>query len=488
MQWIIYKGIGIIYVERHRELFNLFADSLLRKIVQNRLIIPCLRMIRCCISNKFVPMRSGGLDNYMKLNYKRTFFIGLAFLSISSFWQMYDSIIPLILHNTFHLNETWTGVIMAADNILAVFLLPIIGSLSDRVDTRLGKRTPFVIGGTTIAVCCMMVLSVANNTRNFVLFVIILALTLIAMAMYRSPAVALMPDLTPKPLRSKANAIINLMGAIGGMYALVLIKTLVGKSQNPNYTPLFAGIAFMMIVAVVVLVITTREKKISEQIAKEYPQEAAEEVKKAGQPLPKEVKKSLVFILLSIFLWFTAYNAVTTAFSRYATVVWGIKGGGFADCLMVATVAAILSYIPIGILSSRFGRKRMIQGGIVLMFVSYTAAAMVTEFTPLINLGFALIGIGWASISVNSLPMVVEMCTGSDVGKFTGLYYTFSMIAQIITPILSGWLLQYVSYKTLFPYAMVFSVLAFITMCFVKHGDNRPTRKASLVENFDIDD
>ena len=153
----------------------------------------------------------------MKLNYKRTFLVGLAFLSICAFWQMYDNIVPLILQGTFHLNETLTGAIMAADNVLAVFLLPLLGSLSDKADTRWGKRTPFIVVGTVLAVVLMMLLPHADKTGNFVLFVISLFFLLIAMGLYRSPAVALMPDLTPKPLRSQANAIINLMGAVGGI-------------------------------------------------------------------------------------------------------------------------------------------------------------------------------------------------------------------------------------------------------------------------------
>ena len=193
-------------------------------------------------------------------------------------------------------------------------------------------------------------------------------------------------------------------------------------------------------------------------------------------------------ILISIFLWFTAYNAVTTAFSRYARTVWGREGGGFANCLMVATVAAIISYIPIGMISAKAGRKKTIMGGLVLMLISFFAAIFFTEYHAVINLGFALIGMGWAAVSVNSLPMVVEMCSSEDVGKYTGLYYTFSMSAQIVTPILSGAFLQYVSYRTLFPYACVFTVAAMITMSMVYHGDNKPERKKNLLENFDVED
>lgn len=425
----------------------------------------------------------------MKLNYRRTFFVGLAFLSISAFWQMYDNIVPLILQNTFCLNESVIGALMAVDNVLAVFLLPVIGTFSDNVDTRLGRRTPFIICGTFVAVCLMMLLPYADRSQNLWLFVIALGLTLFAMATYRSPAVALMPDLTPKPLRSNANAVINLMGAVGGVYSLILIRLLVKEEQNPSYFPVFLGVAVIMIVAVIVLVTTIKEKKLAAQIAGEYPDVEEENVRmtESGE-LALEVKRSLRFILASIFLWFTAYNAVTTAFSRYAVTVWKMEGGGFASCLMVATVAAIISYIPTGAAASRIGRKKTILIGLLLMLISYTSVFFFPRYNPAANIFFAMIGVGWAAVGVNSLPMVVEMSKGSDIGKYTGLYYTFSMAAQIFTPIISGALLQYVSYNTLFPYAMFFTVCAMITMSTVKHGDSRPVQKKSVLENFDVDD
>lgn len=424
----------------------------------------------------------------MKLNYKRTFFIGFAFLAISAFWQMYDNIVPLILQNTFHLSESVIGVIMAVDNVLAVFLLPIIGTFSDKVDTRLGKRTPFILFGTAAAVLLMLMLPMADKKGNMMLFVVALGATLLAMAMYRSPAVALMPDLTPKPLRSKANAIINLMGAIGGVYTLVLIKLLVGKGKTPSYLPVFLGVAGIMVLSVITLLCTTNEKKIAKLVAMEYPEQEEEIAITPEGKLDPAVKKSLVLILLSVLFWFAAYNAVTTAFSRYAVTVWNMEGGGYADCLMVATVAAIISYIPIGIIASKIGRKKTILIGIALMGSCFLMAAFMPEYHPIINVGFCMIGFGWAAIGVNSLPMVVEMSKSGDIGKYTGLYYTFSMSAQIATPILSGMLLDFVSYRTLFPYAAVFSALAFVTMSMVKHGDNRPEKKKTVLENFDVED
>ncbi len=427
----------------------------------------------------------------MKLNYKRTFFIGLAFLSISGFWQMYDSIIPLMLQNTFHLGETVTGALMAMDNVLAIFLLPLFGTLSDKADTKIGKRMPFIVGGTLLAVTLLLLLSAADKKQSLVMFLSILFLLLLSMGLYRSPAVALMPDLTPNRLRSKANAVINLMGAVGGVYALIMIKLLVGAGERPDYLPLFISIGGLMMVAVAVLFATVKEKRIAEEIKKQGA-ESGEGKEDRAVPqktaMPKEVKRSMIFLLISIFLWFTAYNAVTTAFSRYTRVVWHMEGGSFADCLMVATVAAICSYIPIGNIASRVGRKKTILAGIALMSLCYFAAVFVGAYHPLVNIAFAAIGVGWAAINVNSYPMIVEMSKGCDIGKFTGTYYTFSMAAQIFTPVLSGFLLENVSYRTLFPYAFLFSMLAFVTMIQVHHGDSRPEKKKDMLENFDVDD
>ena len=427
----------------------------------------------------------------MKLNYKRTFFIGLAFLSISGFWQMYDSIIPLMLQNTFHLGETVTGALMAMDNVLAIFLLPLFGTLSDKADTKIGKRMPFIVGGTLLAVTLLLLLSAADKKQSLVMFLSILFLLLLSMGLYRSPAVALMPDLTPNRLRSKANAVINLMGAVGGVYALIMIKLLVGAGERPDYLPLFISIGGLMMVAVAVLFATVKEKRIAEEIKKQGAERGEGKEDRAvpqKTAMPKEVKRSMIFLLISIFLWFTAYNAVTTAFSRYTRVVWHMEGGSFADCLMVATVAAICSYIPIGNIASRVGRKKTILAGIALMSLCYFAAVFVGAYHPLVNIAFAAIGVGWAAINVNSYPMIGEMSKGCDIGKFTGTYYTFSMAAQIFTPVLSGFLLENVSYRTLFPYAFLFSMLAFVTMIQVHHGDSRPEKKKDMLENFDVDD
>ncbi len=422
----------------------------------------------------------------MKLNYKKTILIGLAFLTISAVWQMYDNIIPLILKNTFGLGETLTGTIMALDNVLALFLLPFFGALSDKVNTPIGKRMPFILIGTLVAAIALCIIPYADMTKNLLLFVIILFVLLLALGFYRSPAIALMPDLTEKPLRSKGNAVINLMGAVGGLYALIMISIFGG---NKTYFPLFLSIAILMIIGITILFFTIKENKLRSMMPTEEDEDDnVSNTVIENKKLPKDVKKSLIFILLSVFLWFFAYNALTTAFSRYATTVWKLKGGSYTYCLMIAMVSAIISYIPIGAIASKIGRKKTILIGIGLITFSYLCVGLYSQYHISVIFFFCIIGFAWASIGVNSLPMVVDICSAGDIGKYTGYYYTFSMAAQVITPIFSGFLLEHISYRILLPYAVFFSTLSFITMLMVKHGDSKPQAKKSVLENFDIDD
>ncbi|MBQ3269573.1 MAG: MFS transporter [Clostridia bacterium] len=421
----------------------------------------------------------------MKLNTRRTLLIGLAFFSICAFWQMYDTIIPLILRDTFHIGDSLAGAIMAADNVLALFLLPLFGKLSDRTDTPLGKRMPYILGGTACAVVLTLALCGADAPGRFGLFIIVLGLLLVAMGTYRSPAVALMPDVTPKPLRSKANAIINLMGALGGIYALAAVRLLVGAHGDgrADYTWVFVSVAALMAVAVALLCLRVRENALRAENAD--PEE--EKDGGAGGKLPPEKMRSLALILCSVALWYMGYNAVTTAYSKYFTSMWGDLDGA-ATCLLIATGGAVVSYVPVGMLSSRFGRKRIILLGVVILAACFAIAGMVRTFSTAVYALFVIIGFAWAAINVNSYPMVVEISRSGDVGKYTGYYYTFSMAAQIVTPIISGWLLEHVGYHTLFPYAAGLVALAFVTMLFVRHGDNRPGAAKSVLEHYDVED
>ena len=448
----------------------------------------------------------------MKLNNKRTILVGLAFLSICALWQMHDNVIPLILTKTFHMNETYSGVIMAADNILALFLLPFFGSLSDRTSTKLGKRMPFILFGTGCAVILMNLLPLLDNSYaaepsplKLASFVIVLALLLIAMGTYRSPAVALMPDVTPKPLRSRANAIINLMGAVGGVFYLAFaavlypnskVKALEEAGKHVDYQPLFLIVSAVMFLAVGILFLTIRERKLTEEnqaLEAQHPEwNLAVDDGSGNEALPKPVKRSLAFLLASIALWFIGYNGVTTWFSTYVDVVMGQGLGGASQCLLIATVGAVVSYIPIGALAAKIGRKRTIQIGIVLLAacfaMGYVLTTMYTTITPVMFIVFALVGFAWAAINVNSLPMVVEMCKGSDIGKFTGYYYTASMAAQVVTPVLAGTLMRQIDYRVLFPYAALFVALSFVTMLFVRHGDVKAAAKKGLEAFEDMED
>ncbi len=251
-----------------------------------------------------------------------------------------------------------------------------------------------------------------------------------------------------------------------------------------------------MVISVAVLFITVKEPKLYKKqriLQSEHPEwETWESEEGVSGALPREVKRSLIFILLSIFLWFMGYNAVTTWYTTYVSRIMGQSLGGASTCLLIATGGAIVSYIPIGIISSKIGRKKTILLGVFLLALSFMGTCVLTLTFDSINfimfVCFALVGMAWAAINVNSLPMVVEMCKGSDVGKFTGYYYTFSMAAQVITPILSGYLLSAVSYKILFPYAAFFALLSSVTMCFVRHGDGKEPPKKGLDAFRSMDD
>ena len=433
----------------------------------------------------------------MKLNYKRTILIGLAFMSILAFWQFYDQVIPYLLEYTFKLGTFEANAIMSIDNVLAIFMLPLFGAISDRTRTKLGKRTPYILFGTIIASILLVFLGVLEESKNFWGFIIVLMAILVTMSVYRTPAVAYMPDVTEKQLRSKANAIINLVGYIGGIFATVVMMFMLKSEKNEqgesvysasqSFLPVFIVIAAFMLITVLIMVFSVNENKILKETNIKDEEEI---IYGKSKKLDRAVLKSLIFILLSVFLWFMAYNAVTTAFSRYCVNVLKVDLSTSSSWLLTATIAAIIAFVPLGFLSSKVGRKATILIGVAVMTVCYLCAFFIRIPTPLMYVVLAIIGIGWAAINVNSFPMVVEMSSGADVGKYTGIYYTFSMAAQISTPLLSGLIIDNSTfgYLTLFPYAVIFSALSFITMLFVKHGDSKPAKKKSLLENFDSED
>lgn len=522
----------------------------------------------------------------MKLSYKRTILVGFAFFLICAFWQIYDVTIAMSLTSKFGLSQTASGIVMALDNILALFLLPLFGKISDNHKGKGGRRTPFIRVGTILAVALLLVLSIVDyiqlhniedytaidnpvtmeriydeqkdtllktpegveftlaeefpdrdefakltteskrmeinrfgrpvevnlytryvvparqacasvvteqNPTVLYIFLAVLLLLLISMAIFRTPAVALMPDVTLKPLRSKANAIINLMGNAGGILVLALGSILaISKAKNAymNYMAVYGIVGCIMLAALMIFLSKVKEVQ--------WAQEAREESVRLGlseentetaiekKPLNKPQISSLIFLMLSIVFWFFGYNAVT---SKYAVYAQDVLDKDATLTLLLANAAAIITYLPVGFIASKIGRKKTILAGIVMLFLAFFVACFMNASSPnwLMYCMFCLAGIGWATINVNSFPMVVEMCSGADVGKYTGYYYTASMAAQSLTPVLSGYFMDKVAKTSLFPYASIFVAMAFVTMMFVKHGDSRPLVKKGI-EALEVDD
>lgn len=422
----------------------------------------------------------------MKLNYKKVIFTGFAFFLICAFWQAYDNVIPLILTNKFGMNQTWSGVIMALDNLFALFLLPLFGALSDKTNTKFGRRTPYIFIGTICAVLVFIFLPLIDTLW---LFILALLLVLLSMSIFRSPAVALMPDVTCKPYRSKANAVINLMGTAGGMIVLVfgtIFKT--SKEHKTDFFPYILATAGLMLLGLIVFLLTVREKKwaaeMIEDAEKYFPDKEEEERETVGGKLTKSQVVSLVLILASVALWYMGYNAVTSKYSLYAT---NVLGHDYNLTMMIAQGAAIVAYIPVGLLASKMGRKKTVLIGVALLFTAFlTAAFMRKGSSPIIMYTlFALAGIGWATINVNSFPMVVELAKSSDTGRYTGFYYTASMAAQTLTPVLSGVIMDAAgNMLPLFFYAAAMVGGSFLTMLFVRHGDSKPEKLQNKIEAF----
>jgi Na+/melibiose symporter-like transporter len=404
---------------------------------------------------------------------------------------MYDQVIPFILESTFGFSTLHANAIMSVDNILAIFMLPLFGALSDKTRSPLGKRTPYILFGTIAAAILLFLLGSFVGNGSKIGFIICLFLLLFVMSTYRTPAVAYMPDVTPNPLRSKANAIINLMGYIGGIFTTVLMMFVLKADTNEagekiypggqSFFPLFITIAIFMVACVLILVFSVRENQLLKHVEGEMADCHSEDDQtnsKEKQKLSPAVFRSLVFILLSVFFWYMAYNGVTTAFSRYCVEILGTDLSTSSGYLLVATVSAIAAFLPLGWISDKLGRKKTVLLGVAVMTLCYAYAITLSSSSPIIYLMFSIVGIGWAAINVNSFPMVVEMAKGSDVGKYTGFYYTFSMAAQITTPLLSGFLIDHfqAGYRLLFPYAVFFSALSFVTMCLVRHGDQKTSK------------
>lgn len=377
---------------------------------------------------------------------------------------------------------------MALDNVCALFLLPFFGSISDRCHSRLGRRTPFILVGSLLAALLIPLLAVADQMRSLPFFFTVLCLVLVVLSSYRSPCVALMPDVTPRPIRAKADAFNSLMAAASGVVILISISLAVPDVEHPNYMPVFLIISAIIILCTVLFAVFFREKKAVEKMhteslamgISEADMDASDEGGKEKET-DAVVRRSLLGILLCVFFYFMASNAVTSAFSKYASQVWGAGGGSFANFQLIATMVTLISYMPMANISCRIGRKLTTYIGIGLMCFGGFCIFMTPGYSPLIYVFVSISGVGMGTVATTIYPMIMEVASEKTTGRYTGYYYTASMSAQIITPILSGAVMEFIGYRYLYLYAIVCALLAALPLVMVQKGNT------ILLKDLDLD-
>jgi maltose/moltooligosaccharide transporter len=430
----------------------------------------------------------------LKLDYKKTFLIGFGFFGTSIMWALYNTYVPIYLQAGnpafdanlavqtfgFGLSATLTGFIMTLDNIAAFFIQPIMGAISDRTYTRIGRRMPYILIFAPIAVLAFVLIplvpqmipaelngQVSQLSGLFAFFVAALGVMLLAMAVFRTPVIALMPDLTPSPLRSKANGVINLMGGLGGVLAF-LGGGMLYKMYRP--LPFWVG-GGVTLIAVVILFWKVKEpRELVESAAR---QEEGLGVFRGLRDIPPENVRSLVLLILAIFFWFVGYNAVETFFSSYGVTTLGVSESTASMILSVAYVTFILFSIPSGFIATRFGRKRTIIVGLAI-FAVLLAIAFFVPVVPVVIVLLAVGGLAWSLVNINSLPMVVDISTSEEVlGTYTGLYYVAGTLAAVVGPILNGWVIDLTgrNYNMIFFVTPAFFVLAILCMLGVTKGE-----------------
>lgn len=393
----------------------------------------------------------------MRLNYKKTFLLGFGFFAISLTWSLYNSFVPIFLQK-FIASNGIIGFIMTLDNYAGLFLQPMFGTLSDRTRTRIGRRMPYLIFGMPVAAILVSIIPMHWSLLSLVISIVALN---IVMASFRSPTIALMPDLTPEPLRSKANGIINLMGGLGGIIAFFVGSRL--YLINTAY-PFYMASA-LIVISLLILFFNIKEQRDSlnynDVPNKEKETNSALEVEKP------RLTKNVVFLLLAIFFWFVAYNAVETWFTTYGMKYLGVNEAIAASKFTFFSVAMVAFAIPAGFIATKIGKKKTIVVGLALM-ISLFGVLFFTNDINIIGYLFAAAGASWALININSYPFVVSMTTGSNIGRFTGYYYLFSSLAAITSPPLMGWLFDIFGYGIMFQYSVVGFVLALIFILLIK--------------------
>ena len=428
-----------------------------------------------------------------KLNIKQTVVVGLSFMSITGLWFFFNSVVPPILEGHFGLSGVMTGFIVALNAIFGLMLSPLVGWLSDRTKSRFGRRLPYILGGAVVGGVALALMPLGFET--FWLFVLILVITVFAVMAFRTPAVALMPDVTLKPHRTVGNGIINVMGVLGGLVGMVIFMVFINTESHPDRpyrnlivldsgaTTAFVLVGVLIIVANVILFLVIKENRLvkkREQLQKELGL-IEEEAGGAGEKLSKEQMTGIRLLLASVFLWFMAYNAVETWYTTYAFNVLGFSPEAAGMGMIFSLAFGFIAFIPASILAVKIGRKRAVMTGVLIKLAGLAAIYFITPDTSfLVYAPMALVGIGWATINASSFVMVVELSKNTNLGRFVGIYYVASMSAQAVTPILSGLLRDVVYARTgdfglglrsIFVYAAVFMGLAFFTMMFAKHGN-----------------
>jgi len=446
----------------------------------------------------------------LAFKYSRIFLLGFGFFGISIIWALYNAYVPIFLQDTFRMSRTATGFIMTIDNLFAVLLLPFLGALSDMTRTRLGRRKPYILLGAPSAALMFALIPIAREHGNLALFMGTIILMNFFMALFRSPVVAFMPDITPSERRSQANGIINFMGGLGALLAYFGGKVL----YEINYAyPFYVGAAIMLLgnLLVVLRVPEPEEYRVPgrgvslRRLLSETSRRSFGELRENLRDVFASHEKSLLAILLAIFFWFVAFNSLETFFTSYVKYhLFGLPTGvpeteltrriesTGAFMLGVFSLSFMLFAIPSGFIGGRFGRRRTITLGLLMVIGVMVGTFLVGQGSkpespslsdPVIMTFMGLFfvgGIGWAMVNVNSLPMVVDMTTEEKLGGYTGLYYFFSQAANLLAPPLAGVFLDVVGYKTLLPFAMVFFILALVSVQFVRRGDVIRTRGKAL--------
>ncbi len=401
----------------------------------------------------------------MKLDYQKTFLLGFGFFGISLIWSVYNSYVPIFLRE-YNLPLSLVGLVMTFDNIAGITIQPYVGFLSDRTRTRFGRRMPYLMVGAPIAALFFALIPVLHlSVRIFGLLMATIIIMNIAMAVFRTPTVALMPDIIPSPLRSKANGIINLMGGLGTTLAFLGGAFLYRADRG---LPFYLG-AILMLAAVAIVVLVIREPR-------EYEEDAKGQVGVVStiREIFSSQERSALFILLAIFAWFLGYNAIETFWTTYGKEFLGIAESTAAAMLTYVSAAFLIFALPAGFVATRFGRRRTILAGLTALLVFVLGGYFTTNMTYL-TVMLIIAGIAWALININSFPMVSDVAPAGKIGSYTGLYYFSSMLAAIVSPPVAGGLMDLLGHRVMFLFSALSMLLAMVCMLQVKRGEAQGT-------------